>query len=259
MSRYSFFNAKTLYDSGIHSWSILWRALFSRSKQDFLSPAMLLLNILPITLGILFWCGILFYFSDSLISYFWSFLPDSWHLNIENANSWTENFIVLLLYLLLGFVAILFALIGNLFVSIFYTPIVVAYIRKRHYPNIQKYEGATLWLGLKNFFIAFVMLCALCVVCAPILFVPFVGGAIFFFFFYKTMFFDVGYEVLGKEHYATLRMFKHKYKTALIAYGFGLIPILNFFMPLLQTIIICHFCFLWLEHLQEPDSKMQTT
>ena len=222
-------------------------AILHKSKRDFLSPSMIALNILPVLLGLAFWGGILYVFSNALIAYATGLLPESWQAYIQTTGGILAQGITISLYILLGFCVILLALVGNVFVSIFYTPLVVAYIRKHHYPHIPKPTSAPILVALKQFLKAFVLLCALCIVCMPLLFVPVIGGVImlvpFFIFFYQTMLFDIGHEVLGVEQYTKLKAAKRKYATTLLTYLLGLIPILNFFTPLLQVIILSHYCF----------------
>lgn len=228
------------------------RTLLEISKDDFLSAPMLMLNILPVALGVLFWVGILYGFSDTILSYLTHFLPESWRLSLESASFWgvgaLNAILWAILYIMLGFLAILLAIVGNLFISIFYTPIAVSYVRKRHYAAAPKSEGAPLLAALKNFSISLAILCIVCVVCIPLLFVPLVGGLVmlapFFMFFYKTTFFDVGCEVLGAHRYAEIWQAKCRYRVAFAAYVMGLVPILGFFMPLFQVIMISHFYFM---------------
>lgn len=221
-------------------------AILRKSKRDFLSLPMIVLNILPVLFGVALWGGILYVFCDVLIAYATGLLPESLQAYI-NDNGILGRVITISLYALLGFCVILLALVGNVFVSIFYAPLVVGYIRKYHYPYIPKPASVPILVALKQFLKAFVLLCALCVVCMPLVFIPVIGGVImlvpFFVFFYQTMLFDVGQEVLGRDDYPKLHKAKRKYTIALLTYLLGLIPILNFFTPLLQVIILSHYCF----------------
>ncbi|MBR2494229.1 EI24 domain-containing protein [Helicobacter sp.] len=222
-------------------------AILHKSKKDFFSFPMIILNIAPIALGLAIWGGILYAFSDILITYVKELLPESWQAYIQANGNILAQGVTISLYVLLGFCVILLALVGNVFVSIFYTPLAVAYIRKHHYPQISKLTSLPLTVTLRQFTKAFVLLCALCMFCVPVLFIPIIGGAImlvpFFVFFYQTMLFDIGHEVLGVEQYGKLQAAKRKYTTTLLTYLLGLIPILNFFTPLLQVIILSHYCF----------------
>lgn len=222
-------------------------AILHKSKKDFFSLPMIILNIAPIALGLALWGGILYAFSDILIAYTKGLLPESWQAYIQATGGILAQGVTISLYVLLGFCVILLALVGNVFVSIFYTPLVVGYIRKHHYPQISKPTSLPMTAALQQFLKAFVLLCALCVVCLPMLFIPIIGGVImlvpFFIFFYQTMLFDIGHEVLGVEQYTKLQATKRKYTTTLLTYLLGLIPILNFFTPLLQVIILSHYCF----------------
>ena len=241
-------------------------SIIQKSWRDFLSPAMIALNVLPVVFGIVCWAVILFYFSDNLLGFINRFFPISWQNQLLISDSFLTNImkgtIYVILYAFLGFFVVVFACVGNMFVSLFYTPLVVRYVYSKHYPTLPKPKGISLFDSLKAFFKMFVLFCAGLVVCIPFLFMPFVGAIVMliphFIFFYKATLFDVGTEILGKQNYEHFMQEKNnKLQIAFAAYALGFIPVFNFFAPLLQILIFTHFCFANQALLEssEPDSK----
>lgn len=223
--------------------------ILDKSRRDFLSTPMIALNILPVLLGLAFWGGVLYAFSDVLIAYATGLLPESWrgYLYADGLGAWTLGLLIKLsLYLLLGICVLLLAVVGNVLVGAFYIPIAISYIRARHYAHIPRPAPTSLRQSLQYFLKAFVLLCASCVICSPLFFIPIIGGALllvpFFVFFYKVMLFDIGHEVLG-ERYALISHANGRVGFTLGVYLLGLIPIANFFTPLLQVIMLGHYCF----------------
>lgn len=227
--------------------------ILQKSKQDFLSAPMIALNIIPVLLGLVFWGVVLYAFSDVLYTYVVGLLPESWrgYLYDSGIGAWTLGFMLKLsLYLLLGVCVLLLAVVGNVFVSMFYVPIAISYIRKHHYPHFPKPKSPSLRASLAYFLKAFVLLCASCVICSPLFFIPIVGGALllvpFFVFFYKVMMFDVGHEALGERRGYILhdkKLAKSRLGFVFLTYLLGFIPVANFFTPLLQVLMLGHYCF----------------
>ena len=115
--------------------------IIKKSFKDFASFFMLLVNMGPVLIGVLFWGTLLFYFHDQLFEWLKHFLPQSWLSFLQGQDFFSRAgsiFINSFLYILLLFFVLLFTLIGNIFMSIFYTPIVTAYLHKKYYPTIQK-------------------------------------------------------------------------------------------------------------------------
>lgn len=224
--------------------------IIKKSWEDFFSFKMITLNILPIIIGVGFWGFTLFYFGGEILGWLQHFLPKSWQDLLENPGilaSIGGFFIKLFLYLLLGFFVIILTIIGNIFISIFYTPIVIGYLRKKYYHQIDLdcfgNIKTSIFYFLKSlgWFILFV------IILIPLFFIPLVGVLAVliphFFFFKNTMFFDVGSSIFDEYEYRSfISSNKIKiYQVSLIAYIFSLIPFFNFFATLLQTIIIARF------------------
>lgn len=224
--------------------------IIKKSWEDFFSFKMIALNLLPIIIGVGFWSFVLFYFGGEILGWLEHFLPTSWQDLLKNPGvlaSIGGFFIKLFLYLLLGFFVIILTIIGNVFISIFYTPIVIGYLRKKYYHHIDLNSFGNIktsvfyFLKSLGWFILFV------IILSPLFFIPLVG--IFavliphFFFFKNTMFFDVGSSIFDEYEYQSfISNNKIKiYQVSFIAYIFSLIPFFNFFATLLQTIIIARF------------------
>ncbi|PAF45026.1 EI24 domain-containing protein [Helicobacter sp. 11S02596-1] len=224
--------------------------IVKKSWEDFFSLKMLILNIIPILIGVLFWGTLLFYFSEDIFGWLSHLLPTSWqdlsgHQGFF-ASIWNV-FIKSLLYILLIFFIIILTLIGNVFISIFYTPIVIGYLHKKYYRNIELQAFGGIALSLAYFTKSFAYFILFALILTPLYFLPFIGifAALIphFFFFKNTMLFDVGSSIFEKPAY-DLILSQHKAKNfqiTALAYAFSLIPIFNFFATLLQTIIIARY------------------
>lgn len=224
--------------------------IIKKSWEDFFSFKMLTLNLLPIVVGIGFWSFVLFYFGGEILGWLEHFLPTSWQDILKNPGilaSIGGFFIKLFLYILLGFFVIVLTLIGNIFISIFYTPIVISYLRKKYYHQIDIDSFGGIKTSVFHFSKSLGWLILFIIILIPLFFIPLVGVfAILiphFFFFKNTMFFDVGSSVFEEsEYHSFISHNKIKiYQVSLIAYIFSLIPFFNFFATLLQTIIIARF------------------
>ncbi|PAF48196.1 peptidase [Helicobacter sp. 12S02634-8] len=222
---------------------------------------MLALNILPILIGVLFWGVVLFYFSSDLLGVLEHLLPLSWQKILASQGILAgigSALIAALLYILLGFFVIILALIGNVFIAIFYTPLAIKYLHKKYYPNLQisSFGGIGEVIGHYIKYLVYFILSTLILI--PLYFIPLIGVfAILiphFFFFKNTMFFDVGssiFEVSDYHHTLKTHKISH-YQISIIAYLFALIPVFNLFATLLQTLIIARY---FLEIKQNRASK----
>ncbi|PAF51529.1 EI24 domain-containing protein [Helicobacter sp. 13S00477-4] len=226
--------------------------IIKKSWEDFFSLKMLTLNLLPILIGIVFWAFVLFYFSDYFIKFLEYFLPQSWQKISQNQGFFSHIGNILihsLLYILLGFLILILTLIGNIFISIFYTPIVVKYLHKKYFYYIDIDSFGSIQTSIHHYIKSLGKFLLFFIVLTPFYFVPFIGFfAILiphFFFFKNTMLFDIGSSIFNTVQYQSF-MRKHKikiYQISLMAYFFSLIPIFNFFATLLQTIIIARYLF----------------
>lgn len=224
--------------------------IIRKSWEDFFSFKMIALNLLPIIIGLGFWGFTLFYFGGEILGWLQYFLPTSWQELLKNPGilaSIGGFFIKLFLYLLLGFFVIILTIIGNIFISIFYTPIVIGYLRKKYYHQIDLDCFGNIKTSIFYFFKSLGWFILFVIVLSPLYFIPLVGVfAVLiphFFFFKNTMFFDVGSSIFDESEYRSfISSNKIKiYQVSLIAYIFSLIPFFNFFATLLQTIIISRF------------------
>lgn len=224
--------------------------IIKKSWEDFFSFKMIALNLLPIIIGVGFWSFALFYFGGEILGWLQHFLPASWQDLLENPGvlaSIGGFFIKLFLYLLLGFFVIILTIIGNIFISIFYTPIVIGYLRKKYYHQINLYSFGNIKTSIFYFLKSLSWFILFVIILSPLFFIPLVGVfAVLiphFFFFKNTMFFDVGSSIFNEhEYHSFISSNKIKiYQVSFIAYIFSLIPFFNFFATLLQTIIIARF------------------
>lgn len=225
-------------------------AIIKKSWEDFFSLKMLILNIFPVLIGVLFWGTLLFYFNEDIFEWLKHLLPTNWQ-NLSDSKGFFVGignlFIKSLLYILLAFLMIILTLIGNVFVSIFYTPIVISYLHKKYYRDLQIDSFGNILSSMGYFSKSFGYFLLFAIILTPLYFVPFIG--IFavliphFFFFKNTMLFDVGSSIFEKSDYRLI-LSEHKaknYQITAIAYLFSLIPIFNFLATLLQTIIIARY------------------
>lgn len=224
--------------------------IIKKSWEDFFSFKMIALNLLPIIIGLGFWSFTLFYFGGEILGWLQHFLPTSWQDLLKNPGllaSIGGFFIKLFIYLLLGFFVIILTIIGNIFISIFYTPIVVGYLQKKYYHQIHLHSFGNIKTSIFYFLKSLGWLIFFVIILIPLFFIPVIGVfAVLlphFFFFKNTMFFDVGSSIFDEYEYRSfLSSNKIKiYQVSMIAYIFSLIPFFNFFATLLQTIIIARF------------------
>lgn len=224
--------------------------IIKKSWQDFFSFKMLVLNLFPIIIGLFLWGSILLYFNNELFGYLTHFLPDSWQNFYQSRNIFSHIvniFVTILLYALLIFFVLILTLIGNIFISIFYTPLVVNYLHKKYYSHISLNSFGGFGSSIQYFSKSLMWLIFFIAIFTPLYFIPFVGFLVIilphFFFFKNTMFFDIGSCIFTQSEYKEfLRHHKGKnFQITLIAYIFSLIPIFNFFATLLQTIILSRY------------------
>lgn len=225
-------------------------SIIKKSWRDFFSFKMLALNFLPIIISLFLWGSILFYFSNEIFSYLAHFLPTSWQNFYENHGIFARVaniFITLFLYTLLVFFILLLTLISNVFISIFYAPLVIIHLHKKYYDKISLDSFGGFITSIKHFGKSFLWLIFFVIIFVPLYFIPFVGFLAIivphFFFFKNMMFFDLGSYIFTQTQYqACLRHYKGKnFQITLIAYAFSFIPIFNLFATLLQTIILSRY------------------
>ncbi|PAF42297.1 EI24 domain-containing protein [Helicobacter sp. 11S03491-1] len=227
-------------------------SILKKSWEDFFSFKMIALNLLPILIGVMLWGVILFYFHETIFGWLEHLLPLSWQNLLQNQGFFAQIgnfFIKLFLYILLIFFIIILTLIGNIFISIFYTPLVVTYLHKKYYLDTQLHSFGGISSSITHFSKSFARFILFTLILVPLYFIPLIGiFAILiphFFFFKSTMIFDIGSSIFAKSDYQSV-LSNHKsklYQITIIAYVFSLIPIFNLFATLLQTILIAHYLF----------------
>ncbi|WQV06296.1 EI24 domain-containing protein [Helicobacter pylori] len=232
---------------------VLSLSILKKSFEDFLSARMLLVNLGPILLSLVFF-GIVFYYNgESIVSYCQTLLPQS--LNdyahaqgfFSGVFAWVFKALV---YFLVLWIAILLSLVINIFASIFYTPLVVSYLHQKYYPHVVLEEFGSILFSVKYFLKSLLFMLLLLAVLTPFYFIPFIG--IFFsiiphfLFFKNTMSLDIASAIFNPQSYQKLQQqhrLKH-YRFAFFCYLFSLIPFFNFFATLLQTLMLTHYFFI---------------
>ncbi|AFI04468.1 EI24 domain-containing protein [Helicobacter cetorum] len=228
-------------------------SLLSKGWKDFFSFRMLVINLAPVMLGVLFWSMAFYYFSDNILSYCERFLPHSWsalaHSEGFLASLWAFVFKGLVYMLIIWFV-ILLTLIGNVFMSIFYTPLVISYLHKKYYFQVEREEFGSVTFSIKYFLKSLIIMLVIMALLTPLYFIPIIGVFLslipHFLFFKNTMSLDVGSAIFKDyEKYQTLlKQYKMShYRFCACCYLFSLIPFFNFFATLLQTILLAHYFF----------------
>ncbi len=232
---------------------VLSLSILKKSFEDFLSARMLLVNLGPVLLSLVFF-GIVFYYNgENIVSYCQTLLPQS--LNdyahaqgfFSGVFAWVFKALV---YFLVLWIAILLSLVINIFASIFYTPLVVSYLHQKYYSHVVLEEFGSILFSVKYFLKSLLFMLLLLAVLTPFYFIPFIG--IFFsiiphfLFFKNTMSLDIASAIFNPQSYQKLQQqhrLKH-YRFAFFCYLFSLIPFFNFFATLLQTLMLTHYFFI---------------
>lgn len=221
------------------------------SWRDFFSWKMVILNVGPVLVGFLFWGSLLFYFGDNLARVLEGFLPTTWY-HYAHSGGFIPTMSLFLfksfVYVLMALLVIILSLVGNVLISIFYTPLVVGFLHKKYYAQVPLESFGDLSFCFQHFLKQLAYLGMFLLVCIPLYFIPFIGVFVslipHYFFFKNTMSFDIGSSLFIQEDYQRVqrdyRVANHK--ISILSYLFSLIPIFNFFATLLQTIILTrHF------------------
>lgn len=223
--------------------------IITKSWKDFFSFKMLVLNLLPIFISLVFWSFLIIYFNHEIFSFLKHFLPTSWQ-DFSDGGFFVGILVWLikiLLYIFMIIFVIILSLIINVFVSIFYTPFVIKYLHKKYYPEILLENFGNFSSSMKHFLKAFLWFLGFAILFIPLYYIPFLGIIALliphFFFFKNTMLFDVGSYIFKEEDFNKIQKENKakNYQISFLSYLFSLIPIFNFFATILQTIIIAHF------------------
>ncbi|PHR55607.1 MAG: hypothetical protein COA44_10185 [Arcobacter sp.] len=160
--------------------------------------------------------------------------------------SWLRWIIEKLIFLIASYFILILAVIIAVIIVGFFTPLVVAKLKSRHYPPLEiKGHGSflgTLWYTLK----ALLIMIILYIVFIPLYFIPLFNIIAFnipaYYFFHKMLVFDVGSSINTKKEYQQIKVMvgnQIRLRT-LLMYMLTLIPFVGIFFPLLFVIYLSH-------------------
>ena len=234
--------------------------LFGKSINDFFSAKILTLTLFPALFGIMLWGGVLYIFGNEIYTYLsqmlLGFMPD-W-LNTQGTAQSILNGIIhfslsFALYTLFGIFFLIAILLTNMLFSILYTPFIVEYVRVKSYPHLPKAEFGSLLECLLVFIKNFLLFAFLALISLLLYLVPFIGSLlgsfalfiVWYLFFKKTTFYDVGSSSMeeSKFQYINQTRFFTNHAYALSAYLLNYVPFFNFFLMPLQILLITHYFF----------------
>lgn len=241
--------------------------LFGKSINDFFSAKILTLTLFPALFGIMLWGGVLYIFGNEIYTYLsqmlLGFMPD-W-LNTQGTAQSILNGIIrfslsFALYTLFGIFFLIAILLTNMLFSIFYTPFIVEYVRVKSYPHLPKAEFGSLLECILVFIKNFLLFAFLALISLLLYLVPFIGSLlgsfalfiVWYLFFKKTTFYDVGSSSMeeSKFQYINQTRFFTNHAYALSAYLLNYVPFFNFFLMPLQILLITHYFFTRLDEMQ---------
>ncbi|MCQ2851168.1 EI24 domain-containing protein [Helicobacter pylori] len=235
---------------------VLFLSIFKKSFNDFLSTRMILINLGPILLSLAFFGAIFYYNGENVVNYCQALLPQSLSDYSHSQGFFAGVFVWVfkaLVYFLIFWIVILLSLVINIFASIFYTPLVVSYLRQKYYPHVVLEEFGSILFSIKYFLKALLFMLLFLALLTPFYFIPFIGvfGVFFsiivhFLFFKNTMSLDIASMIFNHQSYQNLlkqHRLKH-YRFSFFCYLFSLIPFFNFFATLLQTLMLAHYFFI---------------
>lgn len=241
--------------------------LFGKSINDFFSAKILTLTLFPALFGIMLWGGVLYIFGNEIYTYLsqmlLGFMPD-W-LNTQGTAQSILNGIIrfslsFALYTLFGIFFLIAILLTNMLFSIFYTPFIVEYVRVKSYPHLPKAEFGSLLECILVFIKNFLLFAFLALISLLLYLVPFIGSLlgsfalfiVWYLFFKKTTFYDVGSSSMeeSKFQYINQTRFFTNHTYALSAYLLNYVPFFNFFLMPLQILLITHYFFTRLDEMQ---------
>jgi hypothetical protein len=168
-----------------------------------------------------------------------------------SVTSWIVSFFVYAIGIfVIGYLSIFISLI----IIGFLTPRILAIMHKRHYNNLELYEGYgnisnSIFMLLKSGFVMLILLFAF----IPLYFIPVLNviaiAIPFYYFFHKMINFDVSSTLLSREQYKEL-YYKNKDGIRLKTLGLyllSLIPFVAFFIAVFYVIYIGHTYYAILE------------
>ncbi|MFP6118334.1 EI24 domain-containing protein [Helicobacter pylori] len=235
---------------------VLFLSIFKKSFNDFLSARMILINLGPILLSLVFFGAIFYYNDENIVNYCQALLPQSLSDYSHSQGFFAGVFAWVfkaLVYFFIFWIVILLSLVINIFASIFYTPLVVSYLHQKYYPHVVLEEFGSILFSVKYFLKSLLFMLLFLTVLTPLYFIPFIGvfGVFFsiivhFLFFKNTMSWDIASMIFNHQSYQNLlkqHRLKH-YRFSFFCYLFSLIPFFNFFATLLQTLMLAHYFFI---------------
>ena len=241
--------------------------LFGKSINDFFFAKILTLTLFPALFGIMLWGGVLYIFGNEIYTYLsqmlLGFMPD-W-LNTQGTAQSILNGIIhfslsFALYTLFGIFFLIAILLTNMLFSIFYTPFIVEYVRVKSYPHLPKAEFGSLLECILVFIKNFLLFAFLALISLLLYLVPFIGSLlgsfalfiVWYLFFKKTTFYDVGSSSMeeSKFQYINQTRFFTNHAYALSANLLNYVPFFNFFLMPLQILLITHYFFTRLDEMQ---------
>ncbi|RAX58685.1 hypothetical protein CCZ01_02580 [Helicobacter monodelphidis] len=231
---------------------------FTRAFRDAITGKMILLSILPFLVG-----GLICFLSyDYLFSKINELITP--YLSID-ANA---GFFASILAKVISFFSIFLEWVGmviyfiisslsvQVLLSVFYAPIIIAFVHKKHYPSIQLESADNLLSSLLGTLKSLLIFFILFFCCIPLYFIPVIGIFIFFiplfYLFTASMKLDIlnaVYSQQGREQILQSHK-KDIYFFLFLIYFISLIPILNLIATIFQILLFTHFM---LQHKQQPS------
>jgi len=161
-------------------------------------------------------------------------------------NKYLSWIIEKVIFLIASYFILILAVIIAVIVVGFFTPLVIAKLKSRHYPPFEiKGHGSffgVLWYAVKSFIIMVILY----IVLIPFYFIPFINILAFnipaYYFFHKMLVFDVGSSLNSEKEYVQIKSTvgnQIRLRTFLM-YLLTLIPFVGIFFPLLFVIYLTH-------------------
>lgn len=233
-----------------------------RAFKSLLTPKMLLLTLWPMLLALLFWGGLAWFFWDRWVGDLTLFAQQNGiedHL-VQWGFVWLAHWLVVALLLSLLLPAVYVS--SLVFASLFAMPVMLKFVTRRDYPNLEMRHGGTGMGSLVNSLYAVVVYLVLWVVTLPLWLIPF--GAIILpvilsaYLNQRLFRYDALMDHASREEF---REIKQRSRGGLWGLGAILgfahyIPILNFFTPIYIGLAYIHFCLDQLQRLRENASTM---
>ena len=247
--------------------------ILQKSLKDFFTPYMLKMALIPLlitmlVLYLLFFMGASFTFSSleelALAS------QNENGIIVDERAAFYEVWLIYILVFLFKYsvtswlAATLFVTIGTIFVfhlSLFLTlivigfltPLIVKYLHKNYYFDIELKPFGTLTLALFNFFKALLVMILLYIVFIPFYFIPLINIVALYlplyYFFHKMLNFDVASTILSKDEYKEIYKkdsFSFKLRTFAL-YLLSTIPFIALFVAVFFVIYLSHSYFIKLK------------